>query len=136
MRFKFSLPFKRSIHFPRLGRLLFSFSVRTRIIVLALVPVAGFLANGLTYVAGERDVDVAVKTANQSRQLADASRDFKIAVAAMRIAAKDFTVAPHGTLVDAFDASQDQAAKRLDIIDPFDRRHARRRHRGVARVAR
>ena len=111
MRFKFSLPFKRSIHFPRLGRLLFSFSVRTRIIVLALVPVAGFLANGLTYVAGERDVGVAVKTANQSRQLADASRDFKIAVAAMRIAAKDFTVAPHGTLVDAFDASQDQAAQ-------------------------
>ena len=116
MRFKFSLPFKRSIHFPHLGRLLFSFSVRTRIIVLALVPVAGFLANGLTYVAGERDVGVVVKTANQSRQMADASRDFKIAVAAMRIAAKDFTVAPHGTLVDAFDASQDQAGKHLDII--------------------
>ena len=31
-------------------------SVRTRIIVLALIPVIGFLANGLTYIAGERDV--------------------------------------------------------------------------------
>jgi methyl-accepting chemotaxis protein len=116
MRFKTSLPFTRSIRVPRLSRLLTSFSVRTRIIVLALVPVVGFLANGLTYVSGERDVDDAFKTANQSRQLADASRDFKIAVAAMRIAAKDFTVSPHGTLVDIFDASQDQAAKSLDII--------------------
>ena len=40
----------------RLTRMLTSFSVRTRIIVLALIPVAGFLANGLTYISGESDV--------------------------------------------------------------------------------
>src|ERR1700751_2775454 len=36
----------------RLARMLTSYSVRTRIVVLALIPVAGFLANGLTYVSG------------------------------------------------------------------------------------
>jgi hypothetical protein len=34
--------------------MLASVSVRTRIIVLALIPVAGFLANGVTYVSGDR----------------------------------------------------------------------------------
>ena len=42
-----SLPLKR------LARMLASFSVRTRIVVLALIPVAGFVANGLTFTAGE-----------------------------------------------------------------------------------
>ncbi|HZT27043.1 MAG TPA: HAMP domain-containing methyl-accepting chemotaxis protein [Pseudolabrys sp.] len=91
-------------------------SVRTRIIVLAMVPVVGFLANGLTYLSGEHDVGAAFKTVSQSRELADASRDFKIAVAAMRIAAKDFTVTPHGTLVEAFESSQNDATKNLDTI--------------------
>ena len=36
--------------------MLTTFSVRTRIVVLALIPVAGFLANGLTYTSGEGDV--------------------------------------------------------------------------------
>ena len=44
---------KSLLSFGRLNRLLTSFSVRTRIIVLALIPVVGFLANGLTYVSGE-----------------------------------------------------------------------------------
>jgi hypothetical protein len=50
LRFKgLSLPFTRLPVFNRLSRLLDSFSVRTRVIVLALIPVVGFLANGLTY---------------------------------------------------------------------------------------
>ena len=53
MRFKISLPFK--IRALRVSRLLSYFSVRTRIIVLALVPLAGFLANGLTYISGEEE---------------------------------------------------------------------------------
>jgi len=92
-------------------------SVRNRIVLLALIPLIGFLANGLTYGSGESGVATAFDTASRARQLADASRDFKIAVAAMRIAAKDFTVAPHGTLVDAFAASQAAANKSLDLID-------------------
>jgi hypothetical protein len=82
MRFKISLPFNR------FARLLVSYSVRTGIIVLALIPVVGFLANGLTYVSGEGDVGEAFQSVGNAHALADASRDFRIAVAAMRIAAR------------------------------------------------
>src|SRR6185437_3791850 len=103
--------------FNRLAGTLASFSVRTRIIVLALIPVAGFLFNGLTFMSGERDVGDAFETASKARALADASREFKIAIAAMRIAVKDFTAAPHGTLVDAFQQSQSDALRSLDTIE-------------------
>jgi hypothetical protein len=88
------------------GRLAGRLSVRSRIVVLALIPVIGFLANGITYLSGKAEVGHSFATVNRSRELADASRDFKISVAAMRIAAKDFTVSPHGTLVDTFLQSQ------------------------------
>jgi hypothetical protein len=55
-----------SLPFNRLNRLLTSFSVRTRIVVLALVPVVGFLANGLTYVSGEGEVGTAFETVKRS----------------------------------------------------------------------
>jgi hypothetical protein len=50
--------------------------VRTRVVVLALIPVAGFLAN-----AGEGNVGRAFATVTQSHALVDSSRDFKSAVA-------------------------------------------------------
>jgi|GEM_PF-2469928 len=46
----------------QLKQLLALFSVRTRIVVLALIPVAGFIANDFTYVAGERYVGTAFDT--------------------------------------------------------------------------
>ena len=45
-----------SLPFNRLARMLASFSVRNRIVLLALIPVAGFVANGLSFTAGEGDV--------------------------------------------------------------------------------
>src|SRR5512141_961207 len=98
MRFPFSLSVPR-IRIPRMARLLAYFSVRTRIIVLALIPVAGFLANGLTYMSGEREVGNAFQTVKHSAALADASRDFKSAIAGMRITLKDFTAAPSDDLI-------------------------------------
>ena len=100
-----------------LFRLIGALSVRARIVALALIPLVGFLANGVTYVSGEGGVASAFNTSERARQLADASREFKIAVAAMRIAAKDFTVSPHGTLVDAFAASESDANKNLALIE-------------------
>jgi hypothetical protein len=43
---------------PRLSfrRLVSSFSVRSRIIAIAMIPVAGFLANGFFFAGGEKDV--------------------------------------------------------------------------------
>jgi methyl-accepting chemotaxis protein len=100
----------------RLARLAGSLSVRTRIIVLALIPVIGFLANGLTYVSGEADVGTAFQTVKHATALSDASRDFKIAIAGMRITVKDFTTTPSVELIDAFARSQQLATKSLNAI--------------------
>ncbi len=105
-----------SLPFNWLARMLTTFSVRTRIVVLALIPVAGFLANGLTYTSGEGDVGRAFATVTQSTALADASRDFKSAVAAMRLVVKDFSVSPNNNLVIIFDESHGLALKALDSI--------------------
>ena len=96
--------------------MLASFSVRTRIVVLALIPVAGFLANGVTYVSGEGDVGRAFATVTQSHALADSSRDFKSAVASMRIIVKDFSVNPDNNLVMSFEQTHANSVKDLDAI--------------------
>src|ERR1041385_115927 len=101
------------IRAPRLSRLLVHFSVRARIIVLALIPIAGFLANGLTYLSGERDVGNAFQTVKHSVALADASRDFKSAIAAVRITVKDFSAAPSDQLIGTFDQAQRLAQSSL-----------------------
>ena len=111
--------------FNRLTRLLTSISVRTRIIVLALIPVVGFLANGLTYVSGEGDVGTAFETVKHSATLADASRDFKSAIAAMRIIVKDFSANPSDNLVVSFEQAHALALQSLDTIAAsIDRGHA------------
>ncbi|HEU5017263.1 MAG TPA: methyl-accepting chemotaxis protein [Pseudolabrys sp.] len=91
-------------------------SVRTRIVILALIPVIGFAANGITYLSGEHAVGSAFHTVNRSRELADASRDLKIAVEAMRLAVKDFSFQPRDTSIISFMQAQNQAAKSLNII--------------------
>ena len=120
------MPFiKLSFPFNRLTRLLTSISVRTRIIVLALIPVVGFLANGLTYVSGEGDVGTAFETVKHSGALADASRDFKSAVTTMRIIVKDFSANPSNNLVVSFEQAHALALHSLDAIAAsIDRRHA------------
>ena len=105
-----------SLPFNRMARMLTSFSVRTRIVVLALIPVVGFLANGRTYISGEGDVGRAFGIVTQSTALADASRDFKSAVASMRIIVKDFSVIPDDNLVVSFEQAHALAVKALDLI--------------------
>src|ERR1700687_2759575 len=104
------------IPFTRPGRLLASVSVRTRIIVLALIPVVGFLANGITYISSEGEVGTAFQTVKRSDALGDASRDFKIAVATMRLAARDFVSAPSQALVAAYEEGLNSALLNLDLL--------------------
>jgi methyl-accepting chemotaxis protein len=112
--------------FRRPGRLLASVSVRTRIIALALMPVVGFAANGLTYISGERDVDTAFQTVQRSTALADASRDFKTAVSSMRITAKDFTASANKNLVMNFQQAHALALHSLDrVAGDIDTREAK-----------
>src|SRR5262245_6600108 len=107
------------------NRLLASFSVRARIVVLALIPVGGFLANGFTFTAGEGDVGRAFRTVTHSTALADASRDFKSAVASMRIVVKDFSVNPGENLVVGFEQAHAFALKALDTLAAsIDQNHA------------
>ena len=109
-------PINPTFLFNWLSGLLATFSVRTRIIVLALVPVVGFIANGLTYISGEADVGTAFKIVNRSGTLADASRDFKGAVSTMRITVKDFAVSPSNNLVVNFEQAHTVALQSLDTI--------------------
>jgi methyl-accepting chemotaxis protein len=86
-------------------------------IAIALIPVLGFLVNGLAFTSGERAVDGAFESAQQAATLADASREFKNALAALRIGAKDFAAQPSQALVQAFEASHEQAGRHLQLID-------------------
>ncbi|MGH6666039.1 MAG: methyl-accepting chemotaxis protein [Pseudolabrys sp.] len=114
-----------SLSFNQVHRLLTSVSVRARIIVLALIPVIGFLANGLTYVSGEGEVGSSFDTVKHSGALADSSREFKSAVAAMRITVKDFGANPSDNLVTTFAQQHAEALRSLDTIAAsIDRRHA------------
>ncbi|MDO8874860.1 MAG: methyl-accepting chemotaxis protein [Pseudolabrys sp.] len=114
-----------SISTDRLSRRLTTFSVRTRLIVLALVPVVGFLANGLTYIAGEKEVEHAFQTVTGSTRLADASREFKGTITAIRILVKDFGAAPSDSLVVDFERTQARALTGLEIIEAaIDRKRA------------
>jgi methyl-accepting chemotaxis protein len=116
---------KLSISFDRLTGLLTSISVRTRIIALALIPVIGFLANGLTYISGEGDVGTAFETVKYSAALSGASRDFKSSIAALRIIVKDFNVDPSENLVVSFQDAHARAVQSLNAIAAsIDRPHA------------
>jgi methyl-accepting chemotaxis protein len=102
---------------PSPHRLIPSLSVRARIAVLALIPVVGFGANGASYLASEREVDAAFDSVKQSAVLADASREFKGAMVAMRTIAREFVAQPSKSLVQAFGEAQTLSTKSLDAID-------------------
>jgi methyl-accepting chemotaxis protein len=98
------------------GRLVSSVSVRARIIAIAVIPVVGFLANGIAFVFGERDVDSAFDSVQRAAALADASQDFRNALATMRISAKDFVAKPANKLVKDFEAGQALASTSFHAI--------------------
>jgi len=100
------------------SRLLTRFSVRSRIIVLALAPLVGFAANALTYTTGERDVGEAFETVDRAHRLAAASRDLMNAIALMRLSLKDFAHSS-GTKVAEFPQSLALAGRSLDTIALF-----------------
>ena len=93
-----------------------SVSVRTRIIGLALVPVVGFLANGIAFTAGQSGVTDAFANVGTAAALADASREFKLTLASMQIAAKDYVALPSDERAKAFEAAQTLTTKNFDKI--------------------
>ena len=114
-RFRFSL-----------GRFVPALSVRARIAALALIPVVGFIANGLNYVVSERAVGSAFDAVSRSGILTSASRDFRSALESIRSAAKEMVARPSQGVVKSFHDNHAVAVKSLERIqkngDPEDTR--------------
>ena len=85
-----------------LSRFSTDLSVRTRLIVLSLIPVVGFAAIAFAYVSSERAVEAAFGSVQQSSRLADASRAFKESLTTMQVRAKDFVAQPQPGLMSRF----------------------------------
>jgi methyl-accepting chemotaxis protein len=87
-----------------LTRAIASVSVRTRIVGIALIPVVGFLANGLSFTTGQKDVTSAFNNVEAASALSDASREFKI------------VAAPSSELIRNFEANHVLAAANFEKI--------------------
>jgi methyl-accepting chemotaxis protein len=98
-------------------RFLPNLSVRARIAVLALIPVVGFIANGVTYTSNEGEVAQAFDTVKNLSDLTDASRDFKAALTLMRTSATEFVARPNQDQIKAFRDAHGLAVKSLDAIE-------------------
>ena len=98
---------------PRLGT---DLSVRTRLVVLSLIPVVGFAAIAFAYLSSEREVEAAFGSVRESSRLADASRSFKEALTTMQVSAKDYVAQPAPRLIARFSDSHDAAIESLKII--------------------
>jgi len=91
-------------------------SVRARIIVLGVIPVIGFLANGIAFTAGDIEVGRAFDSVHRDTVVANASRDLKTGLLMMRAATTQFVARPSDAEVKDFDDGQDLATKSLDRI--------------------
>src|SRR6185437_14558350 len=100
-----------------LHRLVGKLSVRGRIVALAAIPVIGFLVNGAAFTTGEMEVGKAFRSTDRAAALADASQDFKGALAAMRIHARDFGAKPSQDEVAKFEEDHALALKSLAAIE-------------------
>ena len=65
------MPHSDAAHSSRFKSLNSKISVRSRIVAIAVIPVIGFLTNGIAFTAGETDVEVAFRSVKQA---ADARR--------------------------------------------------------------
>ena len=99
-----------------LSRFSTDLSVRTRLIVLSLIPVVGFAAIALAYISSERAVDTAFDSVQQSSRLADASRVFKESLTGMQVYAKDFVAQPQLGLVARFSDAHGSAMESLNTL--------------------
>ena len=107
------------------ARIISSVSVRTRIILLALIPVVGFLINGIAFTVGEMEVEPAFQTAERASNLADVSHEFRSALIAMRAHTRDFAARPSQKSIDAFEAAHATAVRTCTAIEAAVDRTAR-----------
>jgi methyl-accepting chemotaxis protein len=99
-----------------LTRAISQLSVRNRIIAIALIPVAGFLANGMAFMSGEAEVQSAFESVRAAGALDNASRNFKDGLMRLRTAAADFARDPRPEYMKAFEASHALALRSIDDV--------------------
>lgn len=99
-----------------LSRLVRALSVRSRILLIALIPVLGLAANGISFMAGEREVADAFDRYRQAHATAAASHSLKEAISKMRIAARDFAANPSDDTLKDFETASLQARDSLAFI--------------------
>ena len=99
-----------------INRVITSVPVRTRIVVLALIPVIGFLVNGIAYVSGEAEVEMAFSAANRATNLAEVSREFRTALITLRVRTRDFVGRPSDNLMHSFEVAHATAVRSLGTI--------------------
>ncbi len=98
----------------RLGK---SMSVRARILALVLLPVIGLGLIGIAYLSGERAVDGAFRSVQNSSVLAGAANEFRAALIDMRVTAQLFAARPTRVLIDDFEKAHQSAAANLYLIE-------------------
>lgn len=94
-------------------------SVRARIFTLAIIPVIGLFIIGIIFANGERQVAASFDTVQNSSDLSNASREFKSALAAMRVAVKDYVDGKDSTLKQAFYDQLGIAIENLTTIEKY-----------------
>jgi methyl-accepting chemotaxis protein len=102
-----------------INRLISKVSVRTRIAILALIPVAGFLVNGVAFKTGGSEIESAFDIVKNAAALSDASREFRGALAAMGMRTREFAAEPSQELVKSFEAAHAVAMRTLHTIESF-----------------
>src|SRR5688500_15580514 len=84
-------------------RMMSGSTVRTRIIVLAVIPRIGFLANGTAFTNGQSEVEDAFDSVTHATSLAETSQELKNSLGSMRILVRDFSTNPSTELMRSFD---------------------------------
>jgi methyl-accepting chemotaxis protein len=97
-------------------RLITRVSVRTRIVLLAAIPVIGFIVTGIAYGIGEHEVGDAFRTADRAADLADTSREFRTALIQLRIRTRDFAAHPSQDIARDFERAHATAVRTLAAI--------------------
>ena len=98
-------------------RMITSVSVRTRVVVLAAIPVIGFLVNGIAFMVGQYDVERAFHAAAQANNVSEASREFRASLNAMRARTRDFAASPNQDLIRQFETMHTAALRTLGVIE-------------------
>jgi len=92
-------------------------SVRARIVALGVIPVIGFLAYGIAYMASDAEVGRAFDSVRGDNAVVGASSDLKAGLLTMRMATVSFVAHPSNLEVKSFDQGQQLAMRSLDRIE-------------------